>query len=402
MAATRRGNHEGSRPVQRKDGRWQIGLFYLDAATGAQKRTTVTGKTAKQVRAKAKELRQRLDEGKPPRDSSVKLGAFARTWIDSTLAASDRKPSTQAWYRNMLEQHVIDSDIGRMPLDRIAPSSVDRWVVGMRNKGLADSTVRGAFLALRAVLSAAVRDEALATSPVKRKSPRIEDQREAAYLTPTQVHALLAAAEGSRYHPLLVLLVNTGLRRGEALALRWEHMPSKTELESGSAHIVVRGTLSRLDGVLQVTSPKTKQSRGRVIPLTPDAANVLLQLRQRTRTERLAAGSKWVDSGFVFTTELGEPCDPRNALRAVKAAVAKHNKSHSELSLPAGVGLHTLRHSAASTMIANGVPLKIVSAILGHSSIQITADVYGHVAPEVAHEAMATLAAALGGHRAAN
>jgi integrase len=89
------------------------------------------------------------------------------------------------------------------------------------------------------------------------------------------------------------------------------------------------------------------------------------------------------ETGFVFTTETGEPCDPRNALRAFKVAAAR-----------AGIpdaGLHTLRHSAASVMLTNGVPLKVVSEILGYSSIAITGDVHGHVSPDVSRDAVRTL-----------
>lgn len=89
----------------------------------------------------------------------------------------------------------------------------------------------------------------------------------------------------------------------------------------------------------------------------------------------------------MFSTEFGEPCNPRNALRALKAAAARAGL--------AGVGLHTLRHSAASVLLAQGVPLKVVSEILGHSSIAITGDVYGHVSPDVAREAMSALGAVL-------
>jgi integrase len=89
----------------------------------------------------------------------------------------------------------------------------------------------------------------------------------------------------------------------------------------------------------------------------------------------------------VFTTEFGEPCDPRNALRALKVAAASAG-------LP-GAGLHTLRQSAASVMLTHGVPLKVVSEILGHSSIAITGDVYGHVAPDVSRDAVAILGAVL-------
>jgi integrase len=90
----------------------------------------------------------------------------------------------------------------------------------------------------------------------------------------------------------------------------------------------------------------------------------------------------------VSTTVTGEPCDPRNALRALKVAAEKAGLPHA--------GLHTLRHSAASVMLSSGLPLKVVSEILGHSSIAIAGDVYGHVAPDVARGAMDILGAALG------
>ena len=105
------------------------------------------------------------------------------------------------------------------------------------------------------------------------------------------------------------------------------------------------------------------------------------------RLERLRAGSVWHQTGYVFTTEDGQPCDPRNALRALKSAAAKAGMT--------GVVLHTLRHSAATVMLTNGVPLKVVLEILGHASIAITGDVYGHVSPDVSREALATLSASL-------
>ena len=76
-------------------------------------------------------------------------------------------------------------------------------------------------------------------------------------------------------------------------------------------------------------------------------------------------------------------CDPWNAFRALRVAAAKANLPHA--------GLHTLRHSAANVMLTRGVPLKVMSEILGHSSIAITGDIYGHVSPDVARQAMSTL-----------
>jgi hypothetical protein len=158
-----------------------------------------------------------------------------------------------------------------------------------------------------------------------------------------QVAELLDAAGSTRYAPLFELLVHTGLRRGEALALRW----ADVDLDRGMLR--VRGTLARIDGALVVTEPKTAKSN-RFVPISAPAEHLLQDVRGSQAAERLRAGSAWHETGFVFTTETGDPCDPRNALRAFKVAAARAG-------LP-DAGLHTLRHSAASAMLSHGVPLK--------------------------------------------
>ncbi|MGC1207671.1 MAG: site-specific integrase, partial [Ornithinimicrobium sp.] len=204
--------------------------------------------------------------------------------------------------------------------------------------------------------------------------------KEASYLTVEQVRVLLAAAAGSRYQPVFRLLVNTGLRRGEALALRW------TDVDLVNHLLRVRGTLARLDGDLVVTDTKTAKSN-RVIHMTPTTESILRTAKASQSADRLRAGSIWTQTGYVFTTETGQPCDPRNALRALKSAASKAE-------MP-GIGLHTLRHSAASVILSGGVPLKVVSEILGHASIAITGDIYGHVSPDVSRDALDGLSVAL-------
>jgi len=174
--------------------------------------------------------------------------------------------------------------------------------------------------------------------------------------------------------------VNTGLRRGEALGLQW----SDVDLTNGLLR--VRGTLARVAGELVVTDTKTARSR-RTIPLSAPALATLRSLKARQAAERLRAGNQWHSTGYVFTTELGEPSDPRNALRALTEAAKAAGL--------ADVTLHTLRHSAASMMLTHGVPLTVVSQVLGHAGIAITADTYGHVSPDVSRSAMDVLATAL-------
>ncbi|MGY1761649.1 tyrosine-type recombinase/integrase [Geodermatophilus sp. SYSU D00779] len=344
-------------------------------------RHTVYGDTPQEARDKAAAIRRRVADGQPARDRRQTVATFAQHWIDTTLQASERKQTTKVMYAGVARTHILPSPIGRLTLDRVRPSHVEGWVVELRGKGLAESTVRSAYTILGAVLHTAVRDGALASNPAAViRRPKVTS-REAAHLTTAQVADLLRAAEDTRYAPLFALLVHTGLRRGEALALRW----ADVDLEKGLLR--VRGTLARVQRRLVVTEPKTARSK-RFVPLSAPAERLLHDVRGSQDDERRRAGSVWQETGFVFTTVTGEPCDPRNALRALKVAAERAGLPH--------VGLHTLRHSAASVMLSSGVPLKVVSEILGHSSIAITGDVYGHVAPDVARGAMDILGAAFG------
>jgi integrase len=110
----------------------------------------------------------------------------------------------------------------------------------------------------------------------------------------------------------------------------------------------------RIHGQIQITEPQTAKSK-RFVPISIPAEHLLRRMQANQAEERSRAGSAWRQTGFVFTTEFGEPGDPRNALRALKAAATKAG-------LP-DVGLHTLRHSAASVMLTHGVPHKVVSEI---------------------------------------
>lgn len=376
----RRTYGEGSSYQRASDGRWAGSLRYEDPLTGASRRTTVYGATEREVVRKISAIRKRIDAGAPAKDVGVSFDTYALSWVESTLEVSDRKASTKTLYAGLTKTHIIGSQLGALRLKKITPPAVERFLLALRKSGKSGSTIRQIYTIGRAILDAAVRDGLLARNPFAAvKRPKVT-ATEAAYLSPDQVAALLKAAEPSRYAAMFALLVNTGLRRGEALALRWP------DVDLTNKRARVRGTLARVDGDLVVTATKSERSN-RTIPLSEPAAGVLKAVKVRQAAERLRAGSVWTDTGYVFTTELGQPCDPRNALRALKVAAAA---AHLD-----GIGLHTLRHSAASVMLSAGVPLKVVSDLLGHSGIAITADVYGHVSPDVSRSAVEALSAAL-------
>jgi len=170
-------------------------------------------------------------------------------------------------------------------------------------------------------------------------------------------------------------MLGTGLRRGEALALHWG------DVDLAAGHVRVRWTLARIDRRLVFDEPKTDRSR-RFVPLPQPVADTLKRHRASQAAERLAAPvwAPWEEHpDLVFPTHIGTPTDPRNALRAFATIAGRAGLT--------GVGLHTLRHSAASALIASGAHLKVVQEMLGHSSYGITADIYSHVAMEQQREA---------------
>jgi integrase len=178
-----------------------------------------------------------------------------------------------------------------------------------------------------------------------------------------------------------MLIAATGIRRGECLALRWDHV----DLDSGT--LKVAATLGRVDKELVISEPKTARSR-RTVPLHPALVVMLRRHRAAQNEERLAAGNQWHDEGLVFTNPLGGRVDPQEILRAVKRAAKAAAINN--------VKTHTLRHSAAVAWLESGVHIKAVSDLLGHSSISITGDVYGHTSDTAARAAIDTLGEQLG------
>jgi integrase len=175
-------------------------------------------------------------------------------------------------------------------------------------------------------------------------------------------------------------MLATGLRRGEALALHWR------DVDLDAAVVRVRWTLSRTSAGLELGEPKTEKSR-RTVSLPVPAVETLRAHRKRQAAEQLAAGGLWQPNGLVFTSEIGTPLEPRNVLRRFEALAERAGLR--------GVHLHTLRHSAASFLLAAGTHTKVVQEHLGHSSYTITADIYSHVAPAQQREAADKLGQAI-------
>jgi len=367
------------RRAKRSDGRYTF-TTRIEAADGTRRRVYFYGRTQAEARAKANAALERASVGAPIRDATRSLGDWLSEWRETFLLASDRAVSTKQLYAGLTVRHV-EPVIGQLGLGSVRPSDVTRVLLRMEQGGRAASTRRSAYAAMRAAFDDAVAEGLLAVNPVLRVRRPKASSAEALSLTIEEVKAFLAGAEGLRYAAVLRLIVGTGLRRGEALALHW----SDVNLRRGEA--TVKGSLVRRDGHLVIADTKSLRSR-RTVSLSPALLQFLAKHQDLQAQERSTAANLWTDTGFVFATELGQPADPRNLLRATGIASKKAG-------LPP-VGVHTLRHTYATIALLHGVPLHVVSRNLGHSSIAITADIYGHLTDQASQLAAQTVSDALG------
>jgi integrase len=151
--------------------------------------------------------------------------------------------------------------------------------------------------------------------------------------------------------------------------------------------VTVRGTLGRVGGELIIAEPETDRSR-RSVPLSAPLVAMLRVHRANQHAERHVARDQWQDNDLVCATESGTPVDPRNVLRTIQIAAQKTGM--------ADVKVHTLRHSAARAWLEGQVHIKAVADRLGHSSIAVTGDIYGHTSDTTARHAVDALADRLG------
>ena len=281
-----------------------------------------------------------------------------------------------------MKQHLLPT-IGKLSLNKLTPLHVQRLLVEKKATGLSARRIHYIRAVLRTALNQALRWNLVAWNVATLvDSPRVE-RHEVRVLDIDQSRDLLDTMDSHRLGAFFSVAMALGLRLGEALGLRWLDV----DLDQGVLH--VRQALQRQKGRgLTFVEPKSRRSR-RTLALPAVVVMALKAHRVRQQEERLLAGSRWKNSGLVFTTTIGTPLDDRNVRKEFIALLTKTG-------LPR-VRLHDLRHTCASLLLAQGVHPRVVMEILGHSQISLTLDTYSHVLPVLEREAADKMDAALGG-----
>jgi integrase len=318
-----------------------------------------------------------------PKDMTV--SEYLDQWMERH--ANRIRPRTAHRYREHLDLHLLPQ-LGEIKLAKLRPIDIQRVLDDMPKKGASAGTVIQARAVLGRAMAEAVRGELLPRNPVAATQvPRAGDPG-LTVLLPEHVEAVLAATKKTLWEIALILAGWTGARRSEVLALRW----SDLDLEAAAPTATVNRTLQVRPkdegGGVEFGEPKTAKSR-RTIRLAPTVVTALKAHKASQAARQLALGSGWQDGDLVCDRGDGGPLHP-DAMTAAFRRLAKKAK------LPDGARLHDLRHAVAVTLMLEHVPLKGVSATLGHASETFTAGAYQHVVDELQEQVVDALERRLG------
>lgn len=395
-----------------KRGLWCGELMVGYKPNGKADKRRVTAKRQDDVRRKLDDLKARASTGLLGDSATGRetFGAFLERWLESIDGTME--PGSHRRHRDNIRRH-IKPLVGHQKLSDLKSAHIVAMLAGIRKgetlkavaKQQADENGRGrkkepakpaartvkyCYTTVRRALDAAVQwgmvPRNVARGVDAPKVPRVEITA----MPPADVARLLETAEaaGDRHASLFTLAVLAGCRKGELLALRWD------DVDLTSGRLSIRRALKSLkDGVPEFGDPKTARGR-RTLKLSRDAMAALRMQRAQQAEDKLALGPDYTDLGLIFATPLGTPLDPDNLNKRLKAALKRAG-------LAEHYTFHSLRHSAATMMLAAGVSPKTAADRLGHHSAGFTLDRYVHALESLDEDAADRIQDMLSAHRKA-
>jgi integrase len=354
----RRGHGEGS-VRQLKSGKWQ-GCISLGFGTeGVRRRKYVIGDTRRQVTDKMARLRSQPNAAAAFDSRRMTVEQLMTRWLAERKARI--QPSTYALYDQVIRIHILPQ-LGHIFAGAITSEFVTDY---LENTSRSRRNAQLVLMYLGSAYSRAVAKGLLPSNPCADVDRPVAPEKKMRTLSQDEGRRFVTAARGTRFGSLFILAITTGLRRGELLGLQW----SDVDLDRG--FVSIQRAVTTLAGKTLVSPLKTRASRRRV-NIAPIAIRELLEQKQKAKSE------------WVFPNDSGEPMCPSNLYNRFFLSILKTAE------LPR-IRMHDLRHTAATFLLERGVHAKVVSEMLGHTSVATTLDVYSHVTPTMQFEAAAQM-----------
>lgn len=359
--------------ILKRGGSWSIVVDCgRDPVTGGRKRKWFSGfATKKDAERKLTEILHQLDQGLTVDYSKLRVSEYLESWLRDVVAIRNRVRTVES-YAVIVHNH-INPVLGSIRLSKLAAVDVQRLEAGLLSSGLTPNTVRHVHVCLSKALKDAVRSGVLHQNVCLAVQAPSPGRYEVDVPDTQEIGRILTLAESTPYGPVFRLMAYTGIRRGEAVALKWENI----DLERGVVSIVATAQRHKGKGIV-LQPPKSAAGR-RGIAIDNGTVDILRAHRGHQMLYQMALGVAFKDHGLVFPGPMGGLLDPSVLTRNFKKVARKVGHP--------GVRLHDLRHGHAAGLMKSGVYPKTIQERLGHSTPAFTLQVYGHVAAGAQAEA---------------
>ena len=384
MAVDKKGKKLPAGITQRPDGRYMARFQYKGEQYTLYHKTNV-----KQLVKDMNNMKYELEHGLYASAKKVKVDDWYNAWMNEYKAHTVKKSTFDLYdtYYNIYIKNIL----GKKIIQDLKPIHIQKLYNDMAKRGLKENTIKKVNTIICSMLQQAVKNEMIFKNPcVSVDIPKTE-KTEKQILSAEQQDEFLQFIRSSnrwkKYHTLFTVALGTGMRIGELLALNWSDIDynEKTIEINKTLQYLYNKEKKKYEYVMQ--TPKTKTSK-RIIPLLDSLAFLLKKHRKEQQELRISLGDKWQPlnkEGFgnlVFTTEFGRPFDRNSINRAISSIVTEMNKKREKGNEFPNFSPHCLRHTFATRCFENGIPPKVVQEFLGHTTIQMTMDLYTHVMKE--------------------
>ncbi|MGW5760027.1 tyrosine-type recombinase/integrase [Streptomyces tendae] len=375
--AKRRPNGGGT-ITKRSDGRYQ-GAAYVTDTDGNRVRKYVYGRTWDEANEKLGKLQDQERNGIPVPSRSWTLGEWLAYWLEH-IVAPEREHNTYVKYESKVRLYLLPH-LGKKPLVKLTPAQIRAFMATLTREKVGASARFEVLRVLRNALNRAMREELITRNvALLVDMPKVSKDRGTAW-NAREAIAFLRSVRAHRLYAACVLVLVLGLRRSEVLGLRWQDI----DFEAG--HFTPVKQVQRVKGVGLVLKDLKTESSQAVLPLPEFCARALGERRELQELERKIAGEHWSqepDHDLIFSSEHGGMIDPvgfsRSFDRLVKRAGVRR------------ITVRLARHTCGTLLAFLKVHPKVAQAILRHSQISMTMDVYTHVVSDSEREAVGMLA----------
>ena len=360
---------------KRPNNKW---LLVVPGGTGPggkriKHKKTVEATSEREARKLLDQFSAEVQKGEYVAPSKMTFAQFTERWLKNH-AEVQLSPKTLFRYKQILESRVLPA-MGHLQVEQIKPVHLMEFYSNLREAGgrmdgkpgkLSEKTILYHHRVISSILSSAVEWQVINSNPAARVKPPKVTKKQAPCYDESQIVAMLEALETEelKYQVIVQVALFSGQRRGEILGLEWRHIDFKEgtlTVEQASQYLPDRGVF--------VKPPKNESSK-RLLSLPPFLLDLLRRYRKEQAEGRMLVGDAWQGTDRIFTTWDGRPMHPDTVSSWFPQFLERHGLPH--------LTFHGLRHSSATMSINEGLPAKSISGRLGHSSIGITMDLYGH------------------------